>query len=129
MSTRAVAAIIQAVSAPSILAAVSCASAGEAAKAKLSAAMRPHAMRVVALLILSPPLCVRLLQRVGVGLAGANTHGLIDGGDEDLAVADLAGLGGRDDGFDDGCHAIGRHCHLDADLRQEVHGVFGAAID
>jgi hypothetical protein len=42
------------VSAPSILTAVSCASAGKVAKAKLNAAPMPHAVRVVALLMLSP---------------------------------------------------------------------------
>ena len=35
-----------------------------------------------------------------VGLAGADAHGVLEIGDENLAVADLAGLGGRGDGFD-----------------------------
>src|SRR5262252_3538280 len=68
-------------------------------------------------------------ERVDVGLAGPDAHRLIDRGDEDLAVADLPGLGGGDDRLHDLLDAIGRHRHLDADLRQEVHGVFGAAVD
>ena len=68
-------------------------------------------------------------KRVGVGLAGADAHRLIDRGDENLAVADLAGLGGADDGVDHLVDAVGRHRHLDPDLGQEVHRVFGAAVD
>src|SRR5215813_3308284 len=128
ISTSAVAEIIQAVSAPSISAVASCASAGATAKITLSVAAMPHAMRPLSLVMLSPWMLQRL-QRVHVGLAGPDTHRLIDRGDEDLAVTDLAGLGGRNDGFDHGSHAIGRHRHFDADLRQEVHGVFGAAVD
>ena len=54
---------------------------------------------------------------------------MVDCGHEDLAVTNLARLGGRNDRLDDGPHAIGRHRHLDADLRQEIHCVFGAAVD
>src|SRR5688572_4875301 len=39
-------------------------------------------------------------KRVGVGLAGADAHGLVDRIDKDLAVADLPGLGGPGDGVD-----------------------------
>src|SRR5580692_11931007 len=68
-------------------------------------------------------------ERVGVGLAGADADGLVDRGDKNLAVADLPGLGGAADGFDDPLDLVGRHRDLDADLRQEVHRIFGAAID
>src|SRR5260370_21113215 len=71
----------------------------------------------------------RRLQRVYVGLAGPDAYGLIDRGDEDLSVTDLPGLGCCNDGFDGGAHAIGRHRHLDANLGQKVHDVFGAAVD
>src|SRR6516225_5945160 len=101
ISTSAVAEIIQAVSAPSIFAVASCASAGAAAKLKLSVAAMPHAMRPLCLVMLSPWMLQRL-QGVHVGLAGPDAHLLIDRGDEDLAVTYLAGLGGRDDGFDNG---------------------------
>ena len=49
--------------------------------------------------------------------------------DEDLAVADLAGLGRGGDGFDDFVDLVGSDCDLNLELRQEAHGVFGAAID
>src|SRR5262245_3689447 len=117
ISTSAVAEIIQAVSAPSIFAVASCASTGAAAKMKLSVAAMPHAIRPLSLVMLVPPGCFARLQGVHVGLAGPDAHRFIDRRDEDLAVADLARLGGRNDGFDHGCHAIGRHRHLDADLR------------
>src|SRR5205085_1360024 len=65
----------------------------------------------------------------GVCLAGADTHRAFQIEDEDLAVADLAGLGGRSDGFDDFFDLIGSDCDLDLELRQEAHGIFGAAID
>src|SRR5690242_599956 len=69
------------------------------------------------------------LERVAVGLAGANAHCLLNRYDKDLAVADLAGLGGGADRLD---HAVGvllGDGDLDADFRQKIHGVFGAAID
>src|SRR5579871_6786776 len=54
--------------------------------------------------------CIRLgwvqlarLQRVAVGLAGADAHRLLDRRDKDFAVADLAGLGGGADRLD---HAV-----------------------
>jgi len=55
-------------------------------------------------------------------------HHLLDAGDEDLPVADLAGLGGLDDGFDRSVEVGILHDHLDLDLRQEVDHVLGAAI-
>src|SRR5215467_15770486 len=108
ISTSAVAAIIQAVSPPSIFDVISCASAVVAAQIKPSVAAMPHAMRPLSLVMVSP-LDRSGLQRVHVGFAGSDAHGLIDRGGEDLAVADLSGLGGRNDGFDGGSHAIGRH--------------------
>src|SRR5882757_1545382 len=71
----------------------------------------------------------RALESSGVGLASADAHGAVDAVDEDLSIADLAGLGGRHDRFDDFVDLIGRDCRLDLDLGQEAHGVFGAAID
>src|ERR1043166_7775371 len=64
-----------------------------------------------------------------VGLAGADAHGVVESHDEDLAVADLAGLGRRRDRLDGLLDHRGVHCDLDLDLGQEAHGVFGAAID
>src|SRR5436190_4486495 len=69
------------------------------------------------------------LQRIAIGLAGANAHRVLDLDHENLAVADLAGFGRAGDRLDDAVGAIVRHHDLDLDLGQEVHGVFGAAID
>jgi hypothetical protein len=68
-------------------------------------------------------------QRVGAGFAGADAHGLFERGHEDFSVADLAGLGGLDDGLDGRVDLIGGDRDLQLDLRQEADGVFGAAID
>src|SRR5437016_8230283 len=75
------------------------------------------------------PKRARALQSSGVGLAGADAHGAVEAVDEDLSIADLAGLGGPYDGVDDFVDLIGRDCRFDLDLRQEAYGVFGAAID
>src|SRR3954451_8046658 len=65
----------------------------------------------------------------GVGLAGADAHGGIEGEDKNLSVPDLAGLGGRSDGIDRFLDLVGRDRHFDLDLRQEAHGIFSAAIN
>src|SRR5215204_7340357 len=71
----------------------------------------------------------RYSERVGVGLTGADAHRVFDRGDENLAVADLAGLGG----VVDGVHHLVDLSVVDGDIEphlgQEVHGVFRAAID
>src|SRR3954468_14552628 len=54
---------------------------------------------------------------------------MVEVDDEDLAVADLAGLGSGGDGVDGLVDLIGGHGDLDLDLGQEAHGIFGAAID
>src|ERR1051326_428161 len=48
---------------------------------------------------------------------------------ENLAVADLPGLGGGRDRLDHLVGAVGRNRHLDLHLGQESHGIFGAAVD
>src|SRR5258708_25541852 len=69
------------------------------------------------------------LESVRARLAGADAQRLLDGGDEDLAVADLAGMGGLLDGLD-GALDLGVVDHdLDLHLGQEAHQVLGAAID
>ena len=48
----------------------------------------------------------------------------------EVGVADdLTGLGGGRNGIDDLVGLLARNSDFDLDLRQEVHGVFGAAID
>src|ERR1022692_3174872 len=49
--------------------------------------------------------------------------------DEDLAVADLAGAGGRGKSLDDFVEAAGRDHHFDLDFGQQVYVVLLAAID
>src|SRR5208282_2964804 len=60
---------------------------------------------------------------------GADAPGVVNGGDKDLAVANLAGLGGLEDGFNGGLHQRFRQDGFDFDLGQKIHGVFAAAID
>src|SRR5438876_11930457 len=67
--------------------------------------------------------------RVGAALAGADPHRLLDRDHEDLAVADLVGLGGLLDRLDGACGESLLDDDLDFDLGQEVDQVFGAAID
>src|SRR5713101_443262 len=64
-----------------------------------------------------------------VGLAGADAHHVLDRGDEDLAVADLAGARRLDDGVDRAFDLRVRHYHLDLDLGQEIDHVLCAAIE
>src|SRR5687768_14836574 len=62
-------------------------------------------------------------------LAGADADGLFDGRDEDFSVADAAGLGGVADRLDGAVHQLVRQHDLDLHLRQEIHDIFGAAIE
>src|SRR5689334_13401446 len=54
---------------------------------------------------------------------------MVEVDDEDLAVADLSGLGRRGDRIDGLVDLVGGDRDLDLDLGQEAHRVFGAAID
>src|SRR5947208_13333241 len=65
----------------------------------------------------------------GIRLTCADTNRMVEVDDEDLAVADLAGLGGGGDGVDGLVDLIRGDSDLDLDLGQETHGIFGAAID
>src|SRR3990172_130570 len=67
--------------------------------------------------------------RVRTRLAGANADGFLDGGDEDLAVADASRLGGLLDGLERlRQHLVAEH-HLDFHLGQEVDHVFRPAVE
>src|ERR1017187_7746528 len=59
----------------------------------------------------------------------ADAQGFLDVGDEDLAVADLASLGGFDNRGDCGVQALIADDHLELYLRQEIHRVFAAPIN
>src|SRR6185295_3800070 len=69
------------------------------------------------------------LQRVTIRFAGADTHDLFKRRDENLSVADLAGLRFRGDRVDHRVEHLALHRHFDFELGQEAHGVFRAAID
>src|SRR6185437_2127493 len=69
------------------------------------------------------------LQRVRAGLAGADAERLLDRRDEDLAVADLAGVGGLLDRLDGALDLAVVDHDLDLHLGQEAHQVLRAAID
>src|SRR5689334_7105086 len=69
------------------------------------------------------------LQGVVPQLTGPDPHGLLDREDPELAVADLPGAGGVDDGRGDLLRVRIGDEHLDAGLREEVHGVLPAPVD
>src|SRR6266705_1938363 len=64
-----------------------------------------------------------------VGFASPDTHYLLNRGHENLPVADLAGARRLDDSLDRSLEHLLRHHDLDLDLRQEVHDIFGAAVE
>src|SRR5437764_13112805 len=124
ISTRPLAAIIQAVSAGSILDAVACAKAALGAHTSASPQlMRPSMLCLVMISHLIAHPCVRFafvcsarLKGVHVGLARPDAHRLLDGQDKNLSVADLAGFCCRGDGLDHFVHTVGSDRHLDADF-------------
>src|SRR5690554_3255426 len=71
----------------------------------------------------------RALERVVAEFSGADTDGLLDRINEDLAVADAPGLGGAADRFN-GLFGefIGAH-DLDFHLGKEIHDIFSATIE
>src|SRR5947209_15013542 len=69
------------------------------------------------------------LKGVHVAFAGADADGLLEGTDENFAVADLARAGSRRDRFDRAVDEVGCDRDLDFQLRQGAHGIFGAAVD
>src|SRR5665213_18331 len=107
ISTKPVAAIIQAVSALSMVgAAALCAKADDVVSVAASV-IDVTAKRCSARIISFPPEFIELyaccfeLERVDVGFAGADAHGLLDRRHEDFSVADLAGARGIGERVDD----------------------------
>src|SRR5581483_3724670 len=68
------------------------------------------------------------LQRGVVRLAGANADDPLDLGNEDLAVADLTGLGGLHDGFNNLIDQIAAYGYLDTGLGHEIDHVLRATV-
>src|SRR5215468_769123 len=124
ISTRPVAPIIQAVSAPSIFA--PCANAGEA---KSAAAIMVGARRTNTRVMSSPSVRFHFLECVGVGLAGADAHGVFQAEHEDFSVADLSGAGRGRERFHDAAQLVAVDRNLEPELGKEIHRVFGTAID
>src|SRR5688572_28088387 len=60
--------------------------------------------------------------------AGADAHDLFYVGDENLPVADAAGLSRGDDGLDGFFHHLIAENEFELHLRQEIHHIFGPAI-
>src|SRR5215218_837304 len=69
------------------------------------------------------------LQRIIIGLAGADAQRVLQVDDENLAVTNLAGFRCRGDGFHHGFDLTFRYRYFQLRFRQEAHGIFGAAID
>src|SRR5262249_39672683 len=69
------------------------------------------------------------LERRRIGLAGADADHFFQIEHEDLAVADLAGVGGLLDRVDDLLEHLGLYGGLDLDLRQEIDHIFRAAVE
>src|SRR3954469_24111055 len=67
-------------------------------------------------------------ERRRIGLAGADADDFFERHDEDLAVADLAGIGGLLDRLDHLLEHFVLDRGLDLDLRQEINHVLRAAV-
>src|SRR5262249_24260409 len=129
ISTRPVAPIMNPVSAASIFGpAAACASAGVASVAKaIAPALQAPRRATISLVMRSPP--CEYSERFVVGFAGADADGAIEVVDKDFPVADLAGLGRRADRRDRLFFQLVGDRDFDLELGQEIHGVFGAAIN
>ena len=66
--------------------------------------------------------------RAFAGFSGTDTHDLFDIADENLAVANLAGTRGLDDGLDGGIDTAVGHDQFDLHLGQEINDVFGNTV-
>ena len=69
------------------------------------------------------------LERVDVGFASANAHGLFNRRDENFAVADLSSPGGSGQLVHHLVELLAGDGDLKPQFGKEIHGVFGAAID
>src|SRR5579885_3650347 len=75
------------------------------------------------------PSLVGLSDCIRAAFAGADADRLLDGHDEDLAVADPAGMGGLLDRLDGALDHRVFHDHLDLHLGQEIDDVFRPAVE
>src|SRR4029079_1096976 len=136
ISTSPVAAIIRAVSPESIFGcAASSANAGAALDSMAKNAMHVVRIRDVSAVMMSPvspqlPRSLRSAQKahersqcIRISLAGADAHRSFDGCDENLAVANLAGLGGVRDRFHDLVDVVVVDGDVESHLGQKIHRV------
>src|SRR4030095_1092787 len=94
-----------------------------------SSAMSAAITRSLETRITASPSRLMPSQRALVALAGANANRGVHGMNEDLAVADIAGLRRpRENGRDLVHETVGHH-HFDLDLGKEVHGVLAASVE
>ena len=68
-------------------------------------------------------------KRILTSFTGSNPNRIFQVGDENFAVADLAGLGRLQDGIDHRLQILVRANHLDLDLRNKINRVLSTAID
>lgn len=64
-----------------------------------------------------------------IRFTGAYAYYLVDTGNEDLAIADLACAGSVDNGVNNTIHQLFIRHNFNLYFRQEIHYVFGAAIE
>jgi len=86
----------------------------------LSTFCKPHVTRQLKCETLHSPI---------IDFARSDAHGTFNGGDEDLAVADLASLSGTLDGLERLVGLGVRNRNFDHGFGQELHGVIGAAVE
>src|SRR3990167_3270658 len=128
-STRAVEVIIQAVS-PELRtgAATSSAAIARLGITRDNRAPSPANLRRVILFSPGALGLWRRLNRVGIGFAGTDANRLFQIDHEDLAVTDLAGVGGLGYRLDNPVQILVVNGDIDLYLRQEIDHVFRAAI-
>src|SRR5208337_1518323 len=88
-------------------------------------ALSPHSLRGFFIVLFPYASC---LQSFAVNFACANPHGALDIQNENLAVADFAGMRGLRDRFHDLIDQVGGYYDLDLVLGQEAHVIFRATI-
>src|SRR4029079_18981303 len=94
------------------------------AKAGTDSATVPHKARSIRIFLIM----TFSLKRLRAGFAGADADNLFQVEHEDLAVADLPGIGGLLDSLDHLIQQFGLDRSLDLYLGQEIHDVLGPAI-
>src|SRR5271169_194283 len=69
------------------------------------------------------------LEGIRAGLAGSDTHDLLEIENKDLAVADLAGVRGFFHRLNNAVEQLGYYRRLDLDLGQKIDDILRASIE